>query len=114
MALRSDWSDRACPTARGVDALGDAWVLLVLREILTGVHRFDEIRDHLEVADKTLANRLKYVVEAGLAIREPYREGGRPRYEYLPTQAGIDTLPVLQAYARWAEKHRRTDSDRDD
>jgi DNA-binding HxlR family transcriptional regulator len=113
MALRSDWSDRACSIARGIDALGDGWVLLVLREILSGVHRFDEIRDSLEVADKTLAKRLNYVVEAGLAVREPYSGGVRPRYEYLPTQAGMDALPLLQAYAQWAEKHRRMDDDRD-
>ncbi|WP_171165837.1 helix-turn-helix domain-containing protein [Streptomyces sp. I05A-00742] len=110
MALRSDWSDRPCPIARGIDALGDPWVLLVLRELLSGARRFDEIREQLEVADNILAKRLAYMVEAGLAEREPYREGKRPRYEYIPTAAAADALPILHAYALWAEKHTPSDS----
>ncbi|ARZ72543.1 HxlR family transcriptional regulator [Streptomyces albireticuli] len=109
MALRSDWSDRPCPIARGIDALGDPWVLLVLRELLSGGRRFDEIREQMEVADNILAKRLTYMVEAGLVRRVPYREGKRPRYEYVPTAAAADALPILHAYALWAEKHTPTE-----
>ncbi|WP_427016005.1 winged helix-turn-helix transcriptional regulator [Pseudarthrobacter sp. P1] len=111
MALRSDWSNRPCPIARGIDMVGDPWVLLVLRELVAGVRRFDEIRENLEVADNILSNRLAYMVEAGLAVKVPYSEGKRPRHEYLPTQAAVDALPILHAYALWAEKHTPTTSD---
>lgn len=111
MALRSDWSHRPCPIARGIEAVGDPWVLLLLREVLAGVHRFDDIREHMEVADNVLAKRLAYMVDAGLVVRRPYRDGRRPRYEYIPTQAATDALPILHAYALWAEKHTPTDSD---
>lgn len=107
MPLRSDWSGRPCPIARGIDALGDPWVLLILRELVAGVHRFDEIREHTEAADNILAKRLKYMVENGLAVRSPYRDGsgGRRRFEYLPTRAGADALPILHAYALWAQRY---------
>lgn len=105
MALRSDWSTAETPLARGIHVLGDPWVLLVLQEILNGVTRFDEIRDHIGVADSVLARRLKLMVENGLASRQPYDLGIRPRYAYLPTDAGVDALPILRAYAAWGEKH---------
>lgn len=105
MALRSDWSNRPCPIARATDVLGDPWVLLVLRELSYGVHRFDEIRANIESSDKTLADRLTRMREAGLVRREPYTGTVRPRYEYFMTEAGEDVLPLLRALALWGEKH---------
>lgn len=105
MVLRSDWSERPCPIARGINEIGDPWTLLILRELLSGIHRFDEIREHVEAADNVLAGRLKKMVESGLAQRVPYRDGGRTRHEYHPTQAAVDALPILHAYAIWAEKN---------
>ncbi|WP_313601002.1 winged helix-turn-helix transcriptional regulator [Aeromicrobium phoceense] len=105
MALRSDWSGKACPMARGIHVLGDPWVLLVLRELFAGATRFDELRDRTGAADNVLTKRLADMVEAGLIVREAYREGPRPRYDYRLTEAGADALPVLHAYALWAEKH---------
>jgi DNA-binding HxlR family transcriptional regulator len=107
MALRSDWSNRPCPIARGIDALGDPWVLLVLRELLSGLRRFDEIRDRMEVADNILTNRLNYMLDAGLVTRKPYREGKRPRYEYIPTQAATDATHL----ARLCSVGRKTHSE---
>lgn len=105
MALRSDWSDKACPMARGINVLGDPWVLLILREIFAGASRFDELRDRTGAADNVLTKRLSAMADAGLVVREPYREGTRPRYDYRLTEAGADALPILHAYAIWAEKH---------
>ncbi|WP_104090561.1 helix-turn-helix domain-containing protein [Arthrobacter sp. GMC3] len=105
MVLRSDWSTRPCPIARGINAVGDPWVLLILRELVAGVHRFDQIREQVGAADNILAKRLKYMVEEGLAVRAPYQDGRARRFEYFPTQAGADTLPILHAYTLWAQKH---------
>ncbi len=105
MVLRSDWSTRPCPIARGINEIGDPWVLLILRELLSGIHRFDEIREHVEAADNVLADRLKKMVANGLAQRIPYRDGGRTRYEYHPTQSAADALPVLHAYSIWAQQN---------
>jgi DNA-binding HxlR family transcriptional regulator len=105
MALRSDWSTKACPIARGLDTLGDPWVILILREVMSGVHRYDELRAALGVADNVLSNRLRRLVDEGLLIRRPYTSQTRPRSEYHLTQAGADALPVLHALARWGNRH---------
>jgi DNA-binding HxlR family transcriptional regulator len=105
MALRSDWSTKACPIARGLDVLGDPWVMLVLREVMSGVHRYDELREHLGAADNVLSNRLRRLVEEGVLTRRPYGSGNRPRSEYFLTEAGAEALPVLHALVRWGNRH---------
>lgn len=105
MSLRSDWSQRPCPIARGINDIGDPWTLLILRELLSGVHRFDEIRKNTEAADSVLSSRLKVLVAKGFVVQRPYRDEGRTRFEYLPTQTALDTLPILHAFALWAQKH---------
>lgn len=105
MPLRSDWSDKPCPIARGLDVLGDAWTLVILRELFTGNTRFDGLRSRLGVADKVLSDRLSRIVTIGLAERVPYGGSVRPRVEYRLTESGRDTLPVLHALAQWGAKH---------
>ena len=106
MPLRSDWSAATCPIARSLDVVGDPWVVLVLREALTGTTRFDEFRTALGIADNVLSRRLAAMVEAGLLTRSPYDAGNRTRQEYLLTDAGADLLPVLHALAQWGQRHR--------
>lgn len=105
MALRSDWSERTCSMARGLDILGDPWGVLVLREIFFGNGRFDAIKDRLGASDSVLTRRLAALVDAGLLTRRPYDDGGRGREEYVLTAKGQDALPVLNAVVIWAEKH---------
>ena len=106
MPLRSDWSDAGCPIARSLDVVGDPWVLLVLREALTGATRFDQLREALGVADTVLSRRLSAMVDGDLLVRTPYVDQHRTRHEYLLTEAGRDLLPVLHALAQWGERHR--------
>ena len=106
MPLRSDWSGEHCPVRRSLDVLGDPWVLLVVRDVLHGRGRFDELRDALGISEAVLSRRRRTMVEAGLLQREGYREGGgRTRQRYAPTQAAADLLPLLQQLALWGERH---------
>jgi len=105
MPLRSDWSQRSCSMARGLDILGDPWSVLVLREVFFGNGRFDAMKARLEVADSVLTKRLAGLVESGLLEKKAYDEGGRTRQEYVLTPMGEDALPVLNAVTIWAEKH---------
>ena len=105
MPLRSDWSTKNCPVARGVDIFADPWTVLVLREIFLGNHRFDGLRSALSIADNSLSDRLRRLVESGLLRKQPYGQGARPRVDYLLTDAGRDALPVLNALSQWADKH---------
>ena len=105
MALRSDWSQRTCSMARGLDILGDPWSMLVLREVFFGNGRFEAMKQRLGAADSVLTKRLAGLVAAGLLSRRPYDDGGRTRQEYVLTAKGEDALPVLNAVVIWAEKH---------
>lgn len=105
MALRSDWSTRPCPIARSMDVLGDPWTILVLRELMYGVRRFDDLRQNTEATDKTLADRLSRMIEHGLIRREQYGGSTRPRYEYVLTAEGEAARPVIQALAVWGQEH---------
>jgi DNA-binding HxlR family transcriptional regulator len=105
MALRSDWSQRNCSMARGLDILGDPWGMLVLREVFFGNGRFEAMKNRLGAADSVLSHRLAALVDSGLLTRRPYDDGGRTRQEYALTAMGEDALPVLNAVVLWSEKH---------
>lgn len=105
MPLRSDWSDDRCPIARSLDVIGDPWILLIIRQALSGVRRFEQFRADLGIADNVLSRRLQALVDVGLLERSAYRDG-RIRYEYVLTAAGADLLPTINALVLWGEKHR--------
>ncbi len=105
MPLRSDWSEELCPIRRSLDILGDPWVLLVVRDVLQGSTRFDQLREGLGISEPVLARRLRAMVEAGLLVRTDYADGARIRQGYAATEAAADLLPILQQLAVWGERH---------
>jgi len=105
MPLRSDWSTRPCTIARGIDVVGDPWVLLILREAFAGARRFEEFASRTGITDKALSARLRTMVESGLLERSTAGDGARPRAEYRLTESGAATLPILHAFALWADEH---------
>lgn len=111
MPLRSDWSDATCPIRRSLDVLGDPWVLLIVRDVLHGNGRFEQLRDNLGVSEPVLARRLRAMVAADLLERVDYTDGGRVRQGYAATPAAAELLPVLQHLALWGERHTVTPDD---
>src|SRR5262245_32273167 len=61
--------DAACPITRAADAIGDRWMLQILRQATVGVTRFDQFRTQLGIADNVLANRLGRLVTEGLLVK---------------------------------------------
>ncbi|MEU7609962.1 helix-turn-helix domain-containing protein [Micromonospora sp. NPDC049204] len=101
-----DWSVENCTIARAMEILGERWTLVVLREVFTGVRRFDDMRVRTGIPRQVLTNRLAGLVERGVLRREPYREpGSRLRHEYLLTEKGLDLWPVLVAVLGWGDRH---------
>jgi DNA-binding HxlR family transcriptional regulator len=91
-----------CPINAAVEALGDHWSLLVLRDVIFGDRRyFRELHaGSIEgIASNILADRLKKLVAAGILSREDAARGARARYSL--TEAGIQTLPILSALGDW-------------
>jgi DNA-binding HxlR family transcriptional regulator len=105
---RTSLANRPCTIARALDQLGDAWTLLILRDVFLGAHRFAELQADLGIAPNTLTSRLATLVRHGLLEQRSYRR--RPaRSEYVLTEKGEDALPVLLAFAsfggRWLAPH---------
>ena len=97
----------ACSVARTAAVVGDAWTVLVLRDLFNGVRRFDDLAGHLGIARNVLTRRLAALVDAGLVERVPYREPGRrERHEYRLTAAGRDLRPIILAMRAWGDAHR--------
>ncbi len=93
-----------CPVARSLEAIGDAWSLLVLRDAHAGLTRFDQFRKSLGIVPTMLTKRLKALTEDGLLEKRLYSERP-PREEYVLTEAGRDFLPVLMMIGAWAHRH---------
>ena len=82
-----------CSIKRALDVLGEKWTLLVLREAIYGVRRFDDFARALRCGRGVLSARLKTLTEAGILKRVEYRESDqRPRAEYHLDDKGIDEV----------------------
>jgi DNA-binding HxlR family transcriptional regulator len=84
-----------CQLARGLDVIGDRWVLLVVRELLPGPRRYGELLDGLPgIATNLLAERLRTMEANGLVTRDGDR--------YTLTERGHGLRAVLSAIGEWA------------
>jgi len=95
-----------CALARAIRTIGDGWTLLILREALCGVERFDAMCEDLAIPRAVLADRLARLVEAGILEQKAYREAGqRTRNAYILSERGRALIPALVALRGWAEDH---------
>lgn len=95
-----------CALARAIRAIGDGWTLLILREALCGVERFDAMQDDLGIPRSVLSERLSKLVAEGILEQRPYHvPGRRQRNGYVLTERGRALTPALVALREWAETH---------
>ncbi len=93
----------ACSIAATLEAVGDRWTLLILRDLFRGVRRFEALHRDLGIARNLLTIRLNRIVELGIAQRVPYQK--RPiRHEYRLTAKGADLSPSLMALMHWGDR----------
>lgn len=98
-----------CAINAAVEVLGDAWTLIVLRDVIFGGRRhFRDLmtRNDEGIASNVLAARLRKLVETGLLSRDDATRGQKATYTL--TEAGIQTLPVMVALGTWGLQHRPT------
>jgi DNA-binding HxlR family transcriptional regulator len=95
-----------CPVSLALEAIGDRWSLLVLRDlVLRGKRRFQEFLNSEErIATNVLADRLARFERQRLVVRRDDPHDRRQTY-YAPTQKALDLLPVIFAMARWSAKY---------
>jgi DNA-binding HxlR family transcriptional regulator len=101
---RKSFGNMQCPIARSLERVGEWWSILILRDALHGLTRFDEFQKSLDIAPNMLTRRLNALVEGGLLERRRYSERP-PRDEYLLTERGRDFRQVLVALLAWGNKH---------
>ena len=100
------FEDQNCSIARALAVVGERWTLLVLREVLLGRRRFQEIRRNTGIATNILTDRLQTLVDHGVLERRPY---GEDAYEYVPTDKAHDVTPVLVALQQWGDRYEAPD-----
>jgi DNA-binding HxlR family transcriptional regulator len=92
-----------CPLAKAIDIIGERWTPLVLRELLMGGRRFNEIRRGVPLMSPALlTKRLKDLERGGVIERVPI-EGSRA-HEYRLTPAGEELRPIIAGLAVWGLK----------
>ena len=80
--------------------------MLLMRRGLLRHDQVDDFASRVGITEAVAAKRLRDLVDAGLFVREPYREPGqRTRYEYVLTESGYDLLPAVFALGQWGRKH---------
>jgi DNA-binding HxlR family transcriptional regulator len=92
-----------CSIARTLDVIGEPWSPLILRDVMVGIRRFDQIQADLGVSRKVLTERLKWLVDRGVLDKREY--SARPlRHEYVLTDQGVDLCDVLIVMARFGDR----------
>jgi DNA-binding HxlR family transcriptional regulator len=93
-----------CPIARSLERVGKWWSILILRDALGGMTRFEEFQKDLGIAPNMLTRRLNALVEAGMLEKRRY-SSKPPRDEYVLTDRGRDFRPVLIALLAFGNRH---------
>jgi DNA-binding HxlR family transcriptional regulator len=96
---------QSCPVAKALEVVGDRWTLLLVRDLLGGARRFQDLQAAMPgMAPNILSGRLKLMEEHGLVTRQFYSEHP-PRAEYLLTDRGRELGTVVGALAAWGARH---------
>ncbi|MEQ8293071.1 MAG: helix-turn-helix domain-containing protein [Roseovarius sp.] len=98
-----------CPVAMAAELLCTRWTVVLLRELVAGSTRFNELRRGVpRMSPALLSKRLRELEAAGVVAREPVPgPGGIEAYRL--TQAGRDLQPVVEAIGMWGQKWVETE-----
>ncbi len=100
-----------CPVETTLMMIGDKWKVLIIRELLPGTKRFNEIHRSIDgVAQKVLTQKLREMESDGLLKRKVYAEVP-PRVEYSLTDLGMGLRPILGAMEGWGNAYKTAMAD---
>ncbi|MGJ4997173.1 winged helix-turn-helix transcriptional regulator [Bradyrhizobium sp. HKCCYLS3077] len=103
MVKRTSLEGDPCPIARSLDAIGDWWSLLIIRDAFLGVRRFSAFQRSLGLAKNILTVRLRALVDRGILAIEP-ADDGSAYHDYVLTAKGRGLFPILVALRQWSEE----------
>ena len=102
-----------CPVAKALELLAERWTLLVVRELLMGSRRFNDLKRGVPLmAPSMLSQRLKTLVDGGIIVKEP--SGNGHSYEYRLTPAGEELRPLVLQLGTWGQRWARSSMDSHD
>ncbi len=100
---RTRFHEMNCGIAQALEALGDWWTLLIVRNAFFGMRRFADFEADLGIAKNVLSSRLQHLVDHGILEKvDVGRQGAR--YEYRLTDKGEALLPVLTTLREWSDE----------
>jgi len=98
------YEGQQCSVARTLEIVGERWTLLIIRDALLGLRRFDEFQISLGIATNVLTNRLSSLVDNGILTRSRY-QAAPPRFEYHLTDPGRELATPVLALMQWGDRH---------
>lgn len=105
---RKSFAGLHCSVAQCLEAVGEWWSMLIVRDAFLGVSRFHEFQERLGISRNILNQRLTHLVQHGVLQKVRYSEHPS-RYEYRLTAKGRDLWPVLTAMRQWGDQHAAPD-----
>jgi DNA-binding HxlR family transcriptional regulator len=95
-----------CPIAKASEIIGEKWTILIIRELLMGSTRFNELQRGLGLISPTiLTKRLGMLEQSSLVYRK--RMPGQRGHEYFPTESCKELLPILLSLGGWGMRWAR-------
>jgi DNA-binding HxlR family transcriptional regulator len=93
-----------CPVARTAEIISGKWTLLIIRDLASGVKRFNQLERSLHgISPKTLSERLRSLEEEGIISRQTFAEVP-PRVEYSLTEKGRDLVHVVESMRSYGKR----------
>lgn len=99
-----------CPVAKASEILGERWTLLIVRDLIRGITRFNEFQRNLSMISPTLLNkRLKSLEDQGLLVKKPIPS--QRRHQYHPTPMCKELAPIVMQLGEWGMRWARGQTD---
>jgi DNA-binding HxlR family transcriptional regulator len=96
----------ACPVATTVQLMGNKWKLLIMRNLLGGTQRFNELHRTIPgISQKVLTENLRSLENDGIIVRKVYAEAP-PRVEYSLSDLGETIRPIIKAMETWGTSYK--------
>lgn len=106
--LKNDYSGQNCSVARALEAVGERWTLLIVRDLLGRARKFSELERRLQIPKNILTDRLSKLSDLKIVDARTYDEH-RAWKLYGLTDKGRDLYPVISALMAWGDRHSSPD-----
>ena len=102
-----------CPVARAAEIISSRWTIIILRELLAGSSKFNDLRNGVpQMSPSLLSKRLNELEVAGIVEKKPATKGRG--FHYFITDSGKELSPIIFTLGIWGQKHVLTEFSKDE